>query len=89
MCSSLNLSGHPCTAYLHDTQVANEASFLLQRNRLNVALSRAQRKTILLASDAVLAPSARALDTEAAKVGFSYLQSVMACATEIVVPLPF
>ena len=53
------------------------------RNRLNVAVSRAKKKAIVICSKFMLQPSVLSLKKEFAKLGFLYLQNLQKFAQNI------
>ena len=57
-----------------------EAEFLLDRNRLNVATTRARLKLIVVAAEPVLRPPLSALSSVASKLGFAHLKALQARA---------
>ena len=54
-----------------------EDEFIYDRNRLNVALSRARTKAILIVSKPLLDPPPRILDRERAVKGFAHLREIV------------
>jgi hypothetical protein len=67
-----------------DAEVAMaEDEFIYDRNRLNVALSRARSKAILIVSKPLLDPPPRILDRERAVKGFSYLRQIVDRAQDV------
>jgi superfamily I DNA and/or RNA helicase len=52
-----------------------DLGFLLERRRLNVAISRAQSLCILVTSDEVLRPSVRILANEDTAKGYAFLKA--------------
>ena len=61
-----------------DADVAmSEDEFIYDRNRLNVALSRARSKAILILSRPLLDPPPSILDRERALKGFAYLREIV------------
>ena len=60
-----------------------EDEFIYDRNRLNVALSRARSKAILIVSKPLLDPPPRILDRERAMRGFAFLREIVSRAQEI------
>lgn len=58
-------------------QAAREATFIYSLNRLNVAITRARRKLILLLSSELLDPPLGVLDDPEAAAGLQYMQSLV------------
>jgi hypothetical protein len=54
-----------------------EQEFIYQRNRLNVAITRARHKTIVLISRRLLDPPIQALEQDAVADGISYMQGLV------------
>jgi superfamily I DNA and/or RNA helicase len=54
---------------------STEVGFLLDRRRLNVAISRAKTLCILVSSDEVLRPSVRVLANEENARGYAFLRA--------------
>ena len=53
-----------------------EAEFIYDMNRLNVALTRARTKTVMLISKALLDASPHVLENERASQGLSYMRKL-------------
>ena len=70
-----------CMVILDPLVVANEATFLFNMQRLNVAFTRASSCCILIASSAVLYPLPRLLESENSAIGYSLLRNFMSQAT--------
>ena len=54
----------------------NEAEFIYNRNRLNVSITRAKSKSIVMLSRQLLTGSAQLLDSEEASLGLLYMQKL-------------
>ena len=52
-----------------------ELAFLLERRRLNVAISRAKDLCIMISSDEVMRPSVRVLANERSAKGYAFLRA--------------
>lgn len=63
-----------CYGFLDRKQIEAEADFIMNRNRLNVAVSRARAKVITIVSDLVVQPTPFALGGEMVKTGLGYLK---------------
>jgi hypothetical protein len=65
-----------CYAFFDAARIQREATFLYDFHRLNVAVTRAKRKVIVLLSHAIRFPPMAALGTAAAKRGLSYINAL-------------
>ena len=63
-------------------QAAREAEFIYSLNRLNVAITRARKKMVLLLSTELLEPPLGVLDNAEAATGLQYMQSLVMAMRE-------
>jgi len=65
----------------------SDLSFLLERRRLNVAISRAKTLCILISSDEVLCPSVKILANEETAKGYAFLKAFQKRAWSYYLPV--
>ena len=65
-----------CYGFADQVKLATELDFVYTRSRLNVALSRAKQKVILIVADSLMRPSAEVFASEARQSAFSLLEAV-------------
>ena len=69
--------------FFNPFRIQAEAEFLYSRNRLNVAISRARNKAILIYTDAVLSPPASVYESESVRDALEYLQRFVSSAVKV------
>ncbi|KNC48886.1 AAA ATPase [Thecamonas trahens ATCC 50062] len=69
--------------YFDPHQVAREAEFIYQRARLNVAVTRARNKVVLIYTDAILHPLPQVYESPHARAALEYLRGFVAGAVQI------
>ena len=71
-------AGVPCENGVSYVEFAlAEKEFIYSRNRLNVSITRARGKTVLLVSRALLEPPIQALDDDDVADGIAYMQGLV------------
>jgi len=63
-----------------EDQAASSADFIFSLNRLNVSITRAKKKCIVILSEALLQPSPQILDDPKCKKGFFFLRNLVSYA---------
>ena len=67
-----------CYGFADKVKLATELDFVYTRSRLNVALSRAKQKVVMIVADSLLHPDADVFASEARQSAFSLLEAVRA-----------
>jgi len=62
---------------LNAVQIKRELKFLYSRNRLNVSITRAKKKCVIILSDVLLSTSFDIFDTQDTEDGYSYMHAIV------------
>jgi len=66
-----------CYGMWNEEEIGSVASFVYSPNRLNVSITRARKKCVILVSESLLLPSAAVLDDPVASKGFFFLRNLL------------